>query len=43
VGACARADDIASAVKPELILDPASRADGSQVVSYDFALDPVRG
>jgi catechol 1,2-dioxygenase len=36
-------DDIASAVKPELILDPAPRADGSgREVTYDFALDPVQ-
>ena len=33
-------DDIASAVKPELILDPQVEADGTQSVSYDFALDP---
>ncbi len=37
-------DDIASAVKPELILDPKPAADGSGVtVEYNFALDPVRG
>ena len=37
-------DDIASAVKPELILDPTPAADGSGVtVQYDFVLDPVRG
>jgi catechol 1,2-dioxygenase len=32
-------DDIADAVKPELILEPRIEADGSQFVSYDFALD----
>ena len=36
-------DDIASAVKPELILDPKPAADGSgATVEYNFALDPVR-
>ena len=35
-------DDIASAVKPELILAPKIEADGTQSVSYDFALDPDR-
>ncbi|MEV6338812.1 catechol 1,2-dioxygenase [Nocardia vinacea] len=35
-------DDIASAVKPELILDPQTSQDGSsQTVSYDFVLDPA--
>jgi catechol 1,2-dioxygenase len=34
-------DDIASAVKPELLLDPQPAADGSgEVVTYDFILDP---
>ncbi|MFD5751577.1 catechol 1,2-dioxygenase [Streptomyces sp. NPDC127033] len=34
------ADDIASAVKPELVLDPAPVVDGSgREVRYDFALD----
>ncbi|MGQ4601165.1 catechol 1,2-dioxygenase [Nocardia sp. R6R-6] len=34
-------DDIASAVKPELILDPQPGPDGaSQVVEYGFVLDP---
>lgn len=33
-------DDIASAVKPELILDPTAAADGAQV-TYDFVLDPA--
>ena len=35
-------DDIASAVKPELILAPKVEADGTQSVGYDFALDPER-
>ncbi|EHR60580.1 catechol 1,2-dioxygenase [Saccharomonospora cyanea] len=35
-------DDIASAVKPELILDPKPAADGhGETVVYDFVLDPV--
>lgn len=35
------ADDIASAVKPELILSPTKRADGTgNEVTYDFILDP---
>ena len=34
-------DDIASAVKPELILDP-KPADGGETVSYGFVLDLVR-
>lgn len=35
-------DDIASAVKPELVLDPQSRGDGAgEAVTYDFALDRV--
>ncbi|MET1155207.1 catechol 1,2-dioxygenase [Arthrobacter sp.] len=34
-------DDIASAVKPELVLDPTPRADGrGREVTYDFVLDP---
>ncbi|WP_436701637.1 catechol 1,2-dioxygenase [Nocardioides sp. BYT-33-1] len=36
-------DDIASAVKPELMLAPQRRADGSVTVDYGFVLDPVRG
>jgi catechol 1,2-dioxygenase len=37
-------DDIASAVKPELILDPEPAEDGkSASVTYDFVLDPTRG
>ena len=35
-------DDIASAVKPELILDPLPADDGA-TVAYGFVLDPVRG
>jgi len=34
------ADDIASAVKPELILDPKAGGDG-ETVDYGFVLDPV--
>jgi catechol 1,2-dioxygenase len=34
-------DDIASAVKPELILDPQPQADGTLLVSYDVVLDPI--
>lgn len=35
-------DDIAAAVKPELILAPTTAADGvGETVSYDFVLDPV--
>jgi catechol 1,2-dioxygenase len=35
-------DDIASAVKPELLLDPKTCADGAgQVTIYDFTLDPA--
>ncbi|MDT0185987.1 catechol 1,2-dioxygenase [Microbacterium sp. ARD31] len=36
-------DDIASAVKPELILDPQQQADGTATVSYGFVLDPAKG
>lgn len=36
-------DDIAGAVKPDLILDPKDEADGSQSLSYDFTLDRARG
>jgi catechol 1,2-dioxygenase len=37
-------DDIASAVKPELILDPQPAGDGTSArVTYDFVLDPARG
>lgn len=34
-------DDIASAVKPELMLDPQQQTDGSLLVSYDVVLDPI--
>jgi catechol 1,2-dioxygenase len=35
-------DDIATAVKPELILDPTPVADGAgREVTYDFVLDPA--
>ncbi|HEX7823927.1 MAG TPA: catechol 1,2-dioxygenase [Mycobacterium sp.] len=33
-------DDIATAVKPELMLDPIARPDGSEQVTYGFVLDP---
>lgn len=33
-------DDIASAVKPELLLDPKSQGDGTATVDYSFVLDP---
>jgi catechol 1,2-dioxygenase len=37
-------DDIASAVKPELLLQPEPAADGTgATVRYGFVLDPVRG
>jgi catechol 1,2-dioxygenase len=35
-------DDIATAVKPELMLNPVTRPDGSQTIAYDFVLDPAR-
>ncbi|MBX7430710.1 catechol 1,2-dioxygenase [Mycobacterium sp. Y57] len=35
-------DDIADAVKPELMLDPQTGADGSESVVYNFVLDPVK-
>ena len=35
-------DDIASAVKPDLVLVPIVDVEGSQIVSYDFVLDPER-
>ncbi|MEZ0340449.1 catechol 1,2-dioxygenase [Mycobacterium sp. pV006] len=35
-------DDIAGAVKPELVLDPQPNSDGTQSVTYDFVLDPVK-
>ncbi|MGQ4618880.1 catechol 1,2-dioxygenase [Nocardia sp. R7R-8] len=35
-------DDVASAVKPELVLHPETAADGvSETIAYDFVLDPV--
>lgn len=33
--------DVASATKPELILDPVTGDDGVNRVTYDFALDPA--
>ncbi len=36
-------DDIASAVKPELVLAPVTQPDGVQKVDYGFVLDPVVG
>jgi catechol 1,2-dioxygenase len=36
-------DDIAAAVKPELMLDPVQQPDGSSTMVYDFVLDPVQG
>jgi len=35
-------DDIASAVKPELMLAPETQPDGTVAVTYGFVLDPVR-
>ena len=35
------ADDIATAVKPELILNPVAQLDGGETVQYGFVLDPV--
>ena len=35
-------DDIASAVKPELMLNPQPQADGTNKVEYDFVLDPTQ-
>ncbi|MFK0113243.1 catechol 1,2-dioxygenase [Streptomyces sp. NPDC091217] len=34
-------DDVASAVKPELVLDPKQVADGRSEVTYDFVLAPA--
>ena len=34
-------DDIASAVKPELILDPRADGNGGASVDYGFVLDPA--
>lgn len=36
-------DDIANAVKPELLLQPRPRGDGGLDVTYGFVLDPERG
>ena len=36
-------DDIATAVKPELILDPVEQSDGTTTLTYDFVLDPEKG
>ena len=36
-------DDIAQAVKPELMLNPQDGADGGQSIDYGFVLDPVAG
>ncbi|MBY4573343.1 catechol 1,2-dioxygenase [Gordonia paraffinivorans] len=33
-------DDVASAVKPELVLDPKEDGQGGHTISYDFVLDP---
>ena len=33
-------DDIASAVKPELMLDPQVQPDGTETITYNFMLDP---
>lgn len=35
-------DDVATAVKPQLILDPIPQPDGSLTVVYNFVLDPAR-
>ncbi|WP_405855877.1 catechol 1,2-dioxygenase [Streptomyces sp. NBC_01515] len=34
-------DDVASAVKPELVIDPRPTGDGGRQVTYDFVLDPA--
>lgn len=34
-------DDIADAVKPELMLDPQAQGDGTALVEYSFVLDPA--
>ncbi len=34
-------DDVATATKPELLLDPVIDDAGRKVVDYDFALDPA--
>jgi len=35
-------NDVAEAVKPELVLDPQDAGDGSRRVEYDFVLEPVK-
>ena len=35
-------DDVAAAVKPELMLDPVPQPDGGDKIVYNFVLDPVR-
>ena len=35
-------DDVATAVKPQLLLDPIPQPDGSLTVVYNFVLDPVQ-
>ena len=35
-------DDVASAVKPELVLDPKDDGKGGFTISYDFVLDPAK-
>ncbi|GAA2712912.1 catechol 1,2-dioxygenase [Micromonospora olivasterospora] len=35
-------DDIANAVKPELMLEPVDRADSGRTVEYGFVLDPAK-
>ena len=35
-------DDVASAVKDELLLDPEPTSDGGQAISYHFTLDPAQ-
>lgn len=34
-------DDVASAVKPELVLTPTAQGDGTERVEYDFVLEPA--
>jgi catechol 1,2-dioxygenase len=35
-------DDVATAVKPQLMLNPIPQPDGSTTVVYNFVLDPVQ-
>jgi catechol 1,2-dioxygenase len=35
-------DDIATAVKPELMLDPIPQPEGGEKIIYNFVLDPVQ-